>query len=126
MPDRVAIVTGAARGQGAAIVRRLRAQGCSVVAMDLVRPESDDRSVIDCQGDIREEDDWRAVVETAVERFGALHVLVNNAGVLRSGSIADETAAGMRALWEVNFLGAFLGVQAALPALRAAAQEQVP
>jgi NAD(P)-dependent dehydrogenase (short-subunit alcohol dehydrogenase family) len=124
MSSRVAIVTGAARGQGAAVVRRLRAQGCAVVAMDLVAPESGDPLVVDCAGDIREEADWRRVVDLAVERFGALQVLVNNAGVLRRGSIGKESADGMRALWEVNCLGAFLGVQAALPALREAAREQ--
>ncbi|MCK9902065.1 oxidoreductase [Parafrankia colletiae] len=123
MPSRVAIVTGAARGQGAAVVRRLRAQDYAVVAVDVTTPESNDRLVVDCQGDIRKESDWRRVVGIAVERFGALHVLVNNAGVLRSGSIGDETSGEMRALWEVNCLGAFLGVQAALPALRAAAKE---
>lgn len=123
MSSRVAIVTGAAGGQGAALVRRLRTQDYAVVAMDLTAPESNDDLVVDCPGDIRRVDDWRRVVETAVERFGALHVLVNNAGVLRSGSIEKETAEGMHALWEVNCLGAFLGVQTALPALRAAATE---
>lgn len=123
MTQRVAIVTGGARGQGAAVVRRLRAQDYAVVAMDLTAPESNDPLVVDCQGDVRSESDWERVVETAVERFGALHVLVNNAGVLRSGPIARESAEGMRALWEINCLGAFLGVRTALPALRAAAGE---
>ena len=124
MSSRVAVVTGAARGQGAAIVRRLRAQGYRVVAMDVTRPDSGDPSVVDCQGDVRREADWQRVVETAVERFGGLHVLVNNAGVLRRAAIEKETAEGMRELWEVNCLGAFLGLRAALPALRAAARQQ--
>ncbi|CUU55904.1 NAD(P)-dependent dehydrogenase, short-chain alcohol dehydrogenase family [Parafrankia irregularis] len=123
MTHRVAIVTGGARGQGAAVVRRLRTQDYAVVAMDLTTPESNDPLVVDCQGDVRSENDWGRAVEIAVERFGALHVLVNNAGVLRSGSIPEETADGMRALWEINCLGAFLGVQVALPALRAAAKD---
>lgn len=123
MPQRVALVTGAARGQGAAIVRRLRAQDYGVVAVDLAAPDSDDPLVVGVPGDIRDERAWERAVEAAVERFGALHVLVNNAGVLQGGSIAEETAAGMHALWEVNCLGAFLGVRAALPALRAAAED---
>lgn len=121
MPQRVALVTGAARGQGAAIVRRLRAQDYGVVAVDVTRPASDDPSVVGLEGDVRAERDWERAVEAAVERFGALHVLVNNAGLLRSGPIPEETAEGMHALWEVNCLGAFLGVRAALPALRDAA-----
>lgn len=121
MPERVALVTGAARGQGAAIVRRLRAQDYGVVALDVTRPASDDAFVVDVEADVRSESDWGRAVEAAVERFGALHVLVNNAGVLRGSSIDEETAAGMRALWEVNCLGAFLGMRTALPALRDAA-----
>jgi 3alpha(or 20beta)-hydroxysteroid dehydrogenase len=122
MPSRVALVTGAARGQGAAVVRLLRAQDYAVVAMDLTAPESKDELVVDCQGDVRDEEDWRRAVDLAVERFGALQVLVNNAGVLRSASISAETPAGMRELWEINCLGAFLGVRTALPALREAAK----
>ena len=56
----------------------------------------------------------------AVERFGALSTLVNNAGVLHRASLADETAAGFEGSWRVNCLGPFLGIQAASPQLREA------
>ena len=57
---------------------------------------------------------WAAAVATAVERFGALTDLVNNAGVLHRASLADETPAGFEGSWRVNCLGPFLGIRAAL------------
>jgi len=120
--DRVALVTGAGRGQGAAIVKRLRKDGFRVAACDLLAADlqDDDDNVISISLDVTHEDQWATAVATAVERFGALTTLVNNAGVLHRGSLADETAAGFEGSWRVNCLGPFLGIQAALPHLREA------
>jgi NAD(P)-dependent dehydrogenase (short-subunit alcohol dehydrogenase family) len=123
--DRVALVTGAARGQGAAIVRRLRKDGFRVAACDLLVDDLEatvdalaDDAVIAIPLDVTDADQWAAAVATAVARFGALTTLVNNAGVLHRASLADETAAGFEGSWRVNCLGPFLGIQAALPHLR--------
>jgi NAD(P)-dependent dehydrogenase (short-subunit alcohol dehydrogenase family) len=120
--DRVALVTGAGRGQGAAIVKRLRKDGFRVAACDLLAADlqDDDDNVISISLDVTHEDQWATAVATTVERFGALTTLVNNAGVLHRGSLADETAAGFEGSWRVNCLGPFLGIQAALPHLREA------
>jgi len=120
--DRVVLVTGAARGQGAAIVKRLRKDGFRVAACDLLAADlqDDDDNVISISLDVTHEDQWATAVATTVERFGALTTLVNNAGVLHRGSLADETAAGFEGSWRVNCLGPFLGIQAALPHLREA------
>jgi 3alpha(or 20beta)-hydroxysteroid dehydrogenase len=118
--DRVALVTGAARGQGAAIVRRLHKDGFRVAACDLLSIDVGDDNVIAIPLDVTDEDQWAAAVATTVEEFGALTTLVNNAGVLHRASLSDESAAGFEGSWRVNCLGPFLGIQAALPHLREA------
>jgi 3alpha(or 20beta)-hydroxysteroid dehydrogenase len=125
--DRVALVTGAARGQGAAIVKRLHKDGFRVAACDLLVDELaatvesvGGDAVIAIPLDVTSEDQWQAAVAAVIDRFGALTTLVNNAGVLHRASIADETAAGFEGSWRVNCLGPFLGIRAALPHLREA------
>ena len=118
---RVALVTGAARGQGLAITQRLRADGFFVVACDIEAVDGfDDDGVIAVPLDVTSESGWRRAVAETVDRFGSLTTLINNAGALHRASIADETAAAFEKAWRVNCLGAFLGMQAALEQLRAA------
>ena len=127
MIDRVALVTGAARGQGAAIVQRLAEDGFRVAACDLLVDELnatvdalDDTGVMAIALDATSADQWAAAVAAAVERFGSLTTLVNNAGVLHRASLDDETPTGFESSWRVNCLGPFLGIQAALTYLRQA------
>lgn len=125
--DRIALITGAARGQGAAIAARLIQDGFHVAACDLLVDELDrtveglgaDRALA-VELDVTSEAQWAAAVEAVVDRFGALTTLVNNAGVLHRASLSDETPAGFEGSWRVNCLGPFLGIQAALPHLREA------
>ncbi|MGE2730539.1 SDR family NAD(P)-dependent oxidoreductase [Mycolicibacterium vaccae] len=123
--QRAALVTGAARGQGAAITRRLLSDGFRVAACDRLADElaatvrdldSDDVIAVDL--DVTSAEQWQSAVAAVTERFGGLTALVNNAGVLHRASLTDETAAGFEGSWRVNCLGPFLGIQAALPALR--------
>lgn len=125
--DRIALVTGAARGQGAAIAKRLHKDGFRVTACDLL--VDDLKATVDALGDdavipipldVTDADQWAAAVAATVDRFGALTTLVNNAGVLHRASLADETPAGFEGSWRVNCLGPFLGIRAALPHLRKA------
>jgi 3alpha(or 20beta)-hydroxysteroid dehydrogenase len=125
--DRVALVTGAARGQGAAIVKRLHNDGFRVAACDLLvddlNAEVDalgDDAVIAIPLDVTSLEQWRAAVSQVVNRFGCLTTLVNNAGVLHRASLADETPEGFEGSWRVNCLGPFLGIRASLEALRQA------
>jgi 3alpha(or 20beta)-hydroxysteroid dehydrogenase len=121
MTDRVALVTGAARGQGAAIVARLHKDGFRVAACDLLADDVEtDDEVIAIPLDVTDADQWAAAVATTVDRFGTLTTLVNNAGVLHRASLDDETPEGFEGSWRVNCLGPFLGIQAALPRLREA------
>jgi 3alpha(or 20beta)-hydroxysteroid dehydrogenase len=124
---RVAMVTGAAGGQGWAIAKRLRAEGFSLAACDLrtdelvaAVDELGDDEVIGIHLDVTSPAQWDAAVEQAVGRFGRLSTLVNNAGVLHRASLADETAEDFENAWRVNCLGAFLGMRAVLDQLRRA------
>jgi 3alpha(or 20beta)-hydroxysteroid dehydrogenase len=67
--------------------------------------------------DVTRESSWDDALSATVEAYGQLDVLINNAGVLRRVAIEDETAEQFRSIWEVNCLGPFLGVRAALPYL---------
>lgn len=124
---RVALVTGAARGQGWAIAERLRADGFAVVAGDINEAELHaavtgraDDALIGVRLDVTRPEQWHAAVATTVQRFGALTALINNAGTLHRATIAEETPEDFEKSWRVNCLGAFLGIQAALDLLREA------
>jgi len=119
------LVTGAARGQGAAIVERLLVDGFRVAACDVLIDELNSTAaafgteyVVAVPLDVTSAEQWEAAVVTVVERFGSLTTLVNNAGVLHRAAIADETAAAFEGSWRVNCLGPFLGIQAVLPHLQ--------
>jgi NAD(P)-dependent dehydrogenase (short-subunit alcohol dehydrogenase family) len=123
----VALVTGAAGGQGWAIVEKLRAEGYSVAACDqraddvvAAVAELGDDGVIAIELDVTSAQQWEAAVEKTVNRFGMLNALVNNAGVLHRAALADETAEDFENAWRVNCLGAFLGMRATLAQLREA------
>ena len=127
MSERVAVVTGAAGGQGWAIAKRLRVEGFSVAACDrrtdelaAAVEELGDDDVIAVELDVTSAVQWDEVVARVVDRFGALSTLVNCAGVLHRASLADETPEGFENSWRVNCLGAFLGIRATLERLRAA------
>lgn len=124
---RVAVVTGAARGQGAAIAARLVADGFCVAACDRLVGEVqatadalDPRRALAIPLDVTSAEQWQTAVATTVARFGALTTLVNNAGVLHRASLSEESPAAFEGSWRVNCLGPFLGIQAALPHLREA------
>src|SRR5215469_8590792 len=127
---KVALVTGAASGLGAASARRLAQEGAKVmltdVAADAVRAVAD--QIADAGGaavsethDVANEDDWARVVSATVERFGRLDVLVNNAGV--SGGLQELMTLELEAwrrLMSVNLDGVFLGMRHAGPAMAGA------
>ena len=117
---RVALVTGAARGQGAAIVARLRAEGFAVAAADRLEVTADDPGVLTVALDVTSAQQWSAAVTQVVGHFGGLNVLVNNAGVLHRAALGEETADGFERAWRVNTLGPFLGITAVLEHLRGA------
>lgn len=117
-----ALVTGAASGIGRAVVERLVRTGAAVVAADrdLERLDwvRDHPGVVAVQADVRREADNEQMVETAVERFGHLDVVVLNAGRPASGPIDALPLEEFDDVLDVNLRGVVLGLRAAVPALR--------
>lgn len=122
---KVCIVTGAASGMGKADAIRLAQEGAKVVLTDL--NERDGQAVADQIGEnavfvrhnVTSEEDWQTVVDTAVQRFGGLDVLVNNAGMMTMGSVVDCSLEDYRKVNAVNNEGVFLGCKLAIPAMEA-------
>ena len=120
--DKVAIVTGAASGLGAADARRLAEEGAKVMLTDVdeARGESVAKDISGAEflvHDVRDEAHWQSVIAAAIERFGRLDVLVNNAGVVRFASIEECSLDEYRFVNAVMSEGAFLGCKHAIPAM---------
>ncbi|MFD5325830.1 SDR family NAD(P)-dependent oxidoreductase [Streptomyces sp. NPDC127092] len=122
---KVVIVTGAARGQGAAEARLLAEAGARVVLTDVreeegraVAAELGAGTAVFVRHDVTSAEDWKTVVGSALAVHGRLDGLVNNAALWRTAPVESETYENFALLLRVNLLGPFLGMQAALPALR--------
>jgi 3alpha(or 20beta)-hydroxysteroid dehydrogenase len=126
LEGKVAIVTGAAQGMGACEARRMAEEGARVVLGDV--QEEAGRAVVKEIGaaahfvrqDVARESDWDAVIAAALERFGRLDVLVNNAAIHHVGSIENESLEGLERMLQVNLVGTWWGVKKAIAPMRAA------
>jgi 3alpha(or 20beta)-hydroxysteroid dehydrogenase len=126
LEGRVALVSGGARGIGAAIARLFAERGSQVLIGDV--REGEGRSLAAELGasarfvplDVTREADWAEAVAVAEAEFGALSILINNAGLLLTGSVTTTTADDFRHMIDVNLTGAFHGIAAAVPAMRRA------
>ncbi|EXG81631.1 SDR family NAD(P)-dependent oxidoreductase [Cryptosporangium arvum] len=118
--DSTAVVTGAARGIGREVVRRLRAEGYRVVAVDRdpgVAALAEDGRVVTVTADVTADDTPAAAIGRAVSEFGRLDLLVNNAARFLRRSIADTTDDDFDTLFATNVRPAFRLARAALPHL---------
>jgi 3alpha(or 20beta)-hydroxysteroid dehydrogenase len=127
LKGKTALITGGARGQGAAHGRRLAEEGANVILGDILEDAGQaharelraaDHDVQFLLLDFTNPKDWKAAVDTAETRFGQLDILVNNAGVVRVAPIVDESDDGWHTTMAVNATGVFYGMRAAIPALR--------
>ena len=127
LAGKTALISGGARGQGAAHGRRLAEEGAGVVLGDVLEDAGEARArELRAAGhdahflrlDVTAPEDWDAAVQTAEERFGRLDILVNNAGVVRVAPVVDETDDGWHGTMAVNATGVFYGMRAAIPRLR--------
>ena len=124
LDGRVALVSGGARGIGAATVRAMSREGASVVIADLLCSEG--RALAQEIGsaatyvhlDVTNPESWRTAVGTAVAAYGKLNILVNNAGIAALGAVDELSRADWDRLIAVNLTGVFNGIQAAAPVLR--------
>jgi NAD(P)-dependent dehydrogenase (short-subunit alcohol dehydrogenase family) len=113
----VAAVTGGASGIGAAIARRLMADGARVAVLD--RDVSDPpEGALAVQADVTDDASVRAAVDRVLQEWGRLDVLVNNAGIGAQGTVADNPDDEWHRVLDVNLLGMVRATRAALPALR--------
>jgi NAD(P)-dependent dehydrogenase (short-subunit alcohol dehydrogenase family) len=117
--QKVAIITGASQGIGAALVQGYRKLGYGIVATSRTIVPADDADVLTVQGDIAEPATAERVVTAALERFGRIDTVVNNAGIFVAKSFTDYTAEDYASVTGINVAGFFHLAQQALPHLLA-------
>ena len=126
LSGKAAIITGGAQGVGAAIAQYFIEQGARVMIADVL--DGPGQALASTLGenarfqhlDVSKEAEWTAAVSAAVAQFGRLDVLVNNAGILKTGSIEAMSVEDYMQVIHVNQLGTWLGMRAALPAMKKA------
>jgi 3alpha(or 20beta)-hydroxysteroid dehydrogenase len=126
LDGKVAIITGGSRGQGEAHARLFVAEGAKVLIADVL-DEPGEKLANDLGDaaiyrhlDVSKEADWAAAVQATLDAFGTLNVLVNNAAIHHIVPIEQETREFFDRILAINLIGPFLGMQAVLPAMRAA------
>jgi 3alpha(or 20beta)-hydroxysteroid dehydrogenase len=124
LSGKIALITGAAGGQGAAAARRFTEEDARVVVADVRDDEG--KALADELGahylhlDVSEEDGWTAAVAEVTEVYGAPNVLLNNAGILHFSRLQDTTLADYQRVIQINQVGTFLGMRAVVPGMVAA------
>ncbi|MFZ2207844.1 MAG: glucose 1-dehydrogenase [Porticoccaceae bacterium] len=123
---KVALITGAARGQGAAEARLFALRGAKVVLCDILDGEGQavaaeiGANATYVRLDVTSEASWQAAVKAAVSKFGKLNVLVNNAGIVKVTDLADCPLDEYMQVIQVNQVGVFLGMKTVVPAMKQA------
>jgi 3alpha(or 20beta)-hydroxysteroid dehydrogenase len=126
LQDRVAIITGAASGMGAATAELFAAEGAKVVLCDLNRALGEavaariGGDAIFRSLDIRNDAEWAALAAELRDRFGRIDILVNNAAIVGYGAVEEMDVHKSRAVVDTNVFGALLGAKNVAPVMRAA------
>ena len=119
LEDKVAIVTGGARGQGAAEASLFAAEGATVVITDVLTSEGE-ATAAGCGAtfmhhDVSSEEAWARVVADTLDAHGRIDVLVNNAGIYHRAKLVDHRLDDFRRLLDINTIGVFLGMRSVAP-----------
>ena len=129
LEGKVALITGAARGQGAAEARLFAQEGAKGIVADVSEPEgiAVAAEIAEAGGDaiyvhldVTDESEWESAVQSAITSFGKLDILVNNAGIWRRGHVMETSSEQWDDIMDVNAKGVFLGTKAAIPEMRKA------
>jgi len=121
LAGKVALITGGARGQGAAEGRLFAAEGATVVLADVIDADGQtmakelDATYVHL--DVASEEEWATVVADVMSTHGRLDVLINNAGIFRAARVVEETVEQWDQVIAVNQTGVFLGMRAAAKAM---------
>src|SRR6185312_9096759 len=124
LDGKVAIVTGGARGMGAATARLFAREGAKVMFTDLLDTQGEavaadiGPSALFMHQDVRVEADWAAVIETALRRHGQIDVLVNNAGIVHSSALDEMVKEDIDNVLATNVTGVLLGLKHVAPVLK--------
>ncbi|UUU42129.1 glucose 1-dehydrogenase [Streptomyces sp. NBC_00162] len=125
LSGKVVVITGAARGLGAAAARAVVDGGGKVLVTDVLEAEGAETaaklggSARFLRHDVTSEADWQAALEYAVAEFGRIDGLVNNAGIATGQFLEHESVEHFRQVVEINLVGVFIGIKTAIPLLRA-------
>ncbi|KIH70835.1 glucose 1-dehydrogenase [Salinicoccus roseus] len=126
LSEKVAIITGGARGMGESHVRRFIEEGAKVVFTDINKSAGEalaeelGENAVFVEHDVTDADGWKAVVNQAESAFGPVNVLVNNAGISMSKTIFEMTEEEYRKIIDINQVSVFLGIKAVLPSMQKA------
>ena len=129
LEGKVAIISGGARGQGAAEARMFAREGAKVVFGDILDDEGKkvEAEINEAGGeatyvtlDVTDEDSWSAAVQTAVSSYGKVDILVNNAGIVSWNAGDDASVEEWDSVMDVNAKGVFLGTRAVIPEMKKA------
>ena len=126
LKDKVALISGGARGMGAVEARLFAREGAKVTIGDVLEEGRATATEISSSGgeaifvplDVTREADWQRAVEATVARFGRLDILVNNAGIFQMAALEETSAEMWRRTMDVNATGVFLGTRAVIPEMR--------
>ncbi len=129
LQGKVALISGGARGQGAAEAKLFAKEGAKVVFGDILDDEGrkTEAEIQEIGGealyihlDVTKEEDWQNMVSETVNKFGKIDILVNNAGVVSWGILEDTTTEEWDRVMDINAKGVFLGTKAVIPEMRKA------
>lgn len=128
LENKVAIITGASRGQGEATARLFAEEGCKVVLTDILTDEGEavaasiGENARFVRHDVSSESDWANVIETALATFGKIDILINNAAITHYSAIEDTTVDEFQRMLSINVVSQFIGMRAVLPMMKKARQ----
>ncbi|HAA95651.1 MAG TPA: cyclopentanol dehydrogenase [Dehalococcoidia bacterium] len=127
LENKVALISGGARGMGAVEAKLFAQEGAKVVIGDMLAEEGRkvEAEINEAGGecvfvplDVADEKAWESAVNEAVSRYGKLDILVNNAGIYRASNVEDTTTNEWEQIMDVNAKGVFLGLRSVIPAMR--------
>ena len=129
LQNKVALISGGAKGMGAVEAKLFAKEGAKVVIGDVLETEGKqiEAEINETGGeclfvplDVTDENQWNEAVAATVRRFGKLDILINNAGIFRTSAVEETSSTEWDQVMDINAKGVFLGAKAAIPAMREA------